>query len=181
MLAPLKESEVIEFKKSTAEIKQAVISIVAMLNKHGRGEVYFGIDDGGKVLGMTIGATTLRDVTQAVVDNSEPKIFPTVEVRKIDGRDCVVIEAKGLNGPYMAYGRAYLRVGESDKAMSAHELETRMQNKKKFLWESEISRKTLVDVNEDVVKDFMRKAKEAKRVDFDFVEDRKSTRLNSSH
>ena len=29
-----KESETIEFKKSTAELKEAVISIVAMLNKH---------------------------------------------------------------------------------------------------------------------------------------------------
>jgi ATP-dependent DNA helicase RecG len=82
----------------------------------------------------------------------------------------VVVEAKGANGPHMAYGRAYLRVGESDKAMSAHELEIRMQNKKKFHWENEISRKTLADVNEGVVKDFMRKAKEAKRIDFDFVD-----------
>ena len=42
--------ETIEFKKSTAEVsarggsafggKAAVVSIVAMLNKHGRGEVY---------------------------------------------------------------------------------------------------------------------------------------------
>ncbi len=104
------------------------------------------------------------------MDNTEPKVFPNVDVKKIDGKDCVVIEAKGANGPYMAYGRAYVRVGESDKAMSAHELETRMQNKKKFLWESEISRKTLADVNEGVVKDFMRKAKAAKRIDFDFVD-----------
>ncbi|MBF0595576.1 MAG: putative DNA binding domain-containing protein [Candidatus Omnitrophica bacterium] len=166
----LKETETVEFKKSTAELKAGVVSIVAMLNKHGRGEVYFGIDDSGKVLGLTIGSTTLRDVTQAVVDNTEPKIFPNVEVKNIDGKDCVVIEAKGANGPYLAYGRAYVRVGESDKAMSAHELETRMQNKKKLHWESEISRKTRADVNEDAVKSFMRKAKEAKRIDFDFVD-----------
>jgi len=35
----LKESETIEFKKSTAEIKPGVVSIAAMLNKHGRGEM----------------------------------------------------------------------------------------------------------------------------------------------
>jgi len=46
-----KESETIEFKKSTAELKAAVVSIAAMLNKHSRGEVYFGIDDDGKILG----------------------------------------------------------------------------------------------------------------------------------
>ena len=165
-----KESETTEFKKSTAELKGAAISIVAMLNKHGRGEVYFGIDDHGKILGQTIGRTTMKDVTQAVVDNTEPKVFPKVEVRQIDGKDCIVVEAHGINSPYFAYGRAYVRVGESDKAMSAHEIETRMQSKKKFLWESEISRKTLADVSEEMVKEFMRKAKAAKRIDFDFVD-----------
>jgi len=91
-----KESETVEFKKSTAELKEAVISIVAMLNKHGRGEVYFGINDrDGKVLGMTIGRMTIKEVTQVVVDNTEPKVYPKVEARKIEGKDCIVVEAKG--------------------------------------------------------------------------------------
>ena len=84
MARGFKESETIEFKKSTAEVKVAVVSIAAMLNKNGRGEVYFGIDDNGKILGQTIGRTTLKDVTQAVVDNTEPKIYPKVEVRQIE-------------------------------------------------------------------------------------------------
>jgi len=104
------------------------------------------------------------------VDNTEPKAFPNVEVRQINGKDCIVVEALGTISPYFAYGRAYIRVGESDKAMSAHEIETRMQSKKKFLWESEISKKTLADVNEELVKEFMRKARAAKRIDFDFVD-----------
>ena len=165
-----KESETIEFKKSTAELKEAVISIVAMLNKHGRGEVYFGINDrDGKVLGMAIGRMTIKDVTQAVVDNTEPKVYPKVETRKIDGKDCIVVEAKGNNGPYFAYGRAYLRVGESNKGMSPQELEERILEKRKVLWDKEVSEKTLADVNEEAVKEFMRKAKTAKRVDFEFV------------
>jgi ATP-dependent DNA helicase RecG len=32
------ETEQVEFKKSTGEIKEAVISIAAILNKHGRPE-----------------------------------------------------------------------------------------------------------------------------------------------
>jgi ATP-dependent DNA helicase RecG len=165
-----KESETIEFKKSTAELKEAVISIVAMLNKHGRGEVYFGIDDHGKVLGMTIGRMTIKDVAQAVVDNTEPKVFPKVEHRKIDGKECIVVEAQGTNSPYFAYGRAYIRVGESDKALSVHEIEKRILSKKKLFWERDISGKTINDVNEEAVKEFMRKAKTAKRVDFEFVD-----------
>ena len=170
----LKETETIEFKKTTAELKAGVVSIVAMLNKHGRGELYFGIDDDGKVLGQTIGKTTIKDVTQAVVDNTEPKVYPKVEARRIDGRECIVVEAKGTDSPYFAYGRSYIRVGDSDKAMSPQEIETRILNRKKLLWDKEISEEKIADVNEGAVKEFMRKAKTAKRIDFDFV-DVKST------
>ncbi|MFH1903544.1 MAG: ATP-binding protein [Candidatus Omnitrophota bacterium] len=166
----LRESETGEFKRSTAEIKKAVVSIVAMLNKHGRGEVYFGIDDDGKALGQPTGRMTLKDIAQAVVDNTEPKVFPKVETKNIDGKDCIVVEAHGINSLYFAYGRAYIRVGESDKALSIHEIEMRILSKKKLLWELETSKKTIVDVNEETVRDFMRKAKTAKRIDFDFVD-----------
>ena len=71
-----KESETIEFKKSTAEFKDAIVAVAAMLNKHGQGEVYFGISDDGKVVGHDIGRMTIKKVTQAVVDNMEPKIYP---------------------------------------------------------------------------------------------------------
>ncbi len=169
-----KESEIIEFKKSTAELKESVISIVAMLNKQGRAEVYFGIADNGTVSGQTVGRKTLRDVTQAFVDNIEPKVYPKVEARQIEGKDCIVVEAHGSDSPYFAYGRAYIRVGESDKAMSPQEIEIRILSRKKLLWEKEVSEKTLADVNEEAVKEFMRKAKTVKRIDFDFV-DVKST------
>jgi len=39
---PLKESETLELKRSTSELKEAVISIVSILNKHQNGELYFG-------------------------------------------------------------------------------------------------------------------------------------------
>ena len=49
-----KESETLEFKTSTSELKEAVISIVAMLNKHQRGTLYFGIKDSGEVFGQSV-------------------------------------------------------------------------------------------------------------------------------
>ena len=38
----MRETETREFKRSTSELKEAVISIAAMLNKHGAGELFFG-------------------------------------------------------------------------------------------------------------------------------------------
>ena len=39
----MKESEIVELKKSTSELKGAITSIASMLNKHQKGELYFGI------------------------------------------------------------------------------------------------------------------------------------------
>ncbi len=45
-----RESETIEFKKSTTELKNGVVSIAAILNKRGNGALYFGIKDDGTVV-----------------------------------------------------------------------------------------------------------------------------------
>lgn len=73
------ESETVEFKKSTGEHKEALQAISAMLNKHGRGELYFGVKDNGDVIGQDVSDATLRQVTSWVSDKIEPAVFPTVE------------------------------------------------------------------------------------------------------
>ena len=35
-------SETLEFKKSTSELNDGIISLSSMLNKHGEGTLYFG-------------------------------------------------------------------------------------------------------------------------------------------
>ena len=45
----MKESETLELKKSTSELKEAILSIVAILNKHQKGEVYFGVAPDGRL------------------------------------------------------------------------------------------------------------------------------------
>jgi ATP-dependent DNA helicase RecG len=56
------ENETIELKRSTSELKNAVISICAILNQHGKGTVYFGIADDGTVVGQQIGKSTIKDI-----------------------------------------------------------------------------------------------------------------------
>ena len=83
------ESETIEFKKSTSELKEGVKSISAILNKHGTGELYFGIKDDGTVLGQQISPQTLRDVSKTILENIEPKIYPRIQPFKIQRKNCV--------------------------------------------------------------------------------------------
>lgn len=60
------ESEYVEHKESTAEVDAACTSIAAMLNKHGHGEVFFGVRDNGGVKGQDVSQQTLHKVTQRI-------------------------------------------------------------------------------------------------------------------
>ena len=65
-----KETETPELKKSTSELKEAIISIAAILNKHRKGEIYFGIKNDGSVVGQDIGEQTIQDVSKAASGHS---------------------------------------------------------------------------------------------------------------
>ena len=53
-----KESDKVEFKKSTAELKQAMEDLCAFGN-NGEGTIYFGITVKGKVVGQEVSDSTL--------------------------------------------------------------------------------------------------------------------------
>jgi len=167
-----KESEILEFKKTTAELKEGVISMAAILNKHGGGELYFGIRNDGVVLGQMVSEKTLRDISQAVSNGIEPKVYPNITEVTIDDKQCVHVVFAGDDSPYFAYGRAYIRVADEDKVMSAAELEAFFlkKNAGRDAWDSEPSDKTVDDVDEDVLREFVERANEAGRIDFAYTD-----------
>jgi ATP-dependent DNA helicase RecG len=119
----IRESETVELKKSLAELKEGLISIAAILNKHRRGELWFGIAPNGDAFGLEINEKTLRDVSQAIAAHIEPRIYPQIEAVQHDGKACLHIAFDGQETPYFAYGRAYIRVADEDRQLSARELE----------------------------------------------------------
>ena len=94
------ESETLELKKSTSEIKEAVISIVSILNKNQHGELSFGIKNNGTVIGQNVTGKTLRDVSKSIADNIEPKIYPHISHIKTDRKSCIKVRFKGNDIPY---------------------------------------------------------------------------------
>ena len=72
------ETEQVEFKKSTGEMKEAVISIAAILNKHGKGDLYFGVKNNGDVIGQEISDKTTREVSQAIGSHLRPVLYPEI-------------------------------------------------------------------------------------------------------
>ena len=165
-----KETEILEFKETTGEIKEAVISIASILNKHGKGELYFGIKDDGFVLGQQIGKITLRDVSKAVSDHLKPQIFPKIDAVTIDDKRCIRVAFEGSDSPYFAFDRAYIRVADENKKMSPAEIESYIlkRNIGRDAWDSALSDKTIADVDEDVLQDYLERANRAKRIDFTY-------------
>ena len=166
-----KESEKLEFKKSGAELKEGIISMVAMLNKHGAGELYFGVRNDGAPVGMDISEKTLRDISQAISNRVEPNIYPQIKEVYADEKPCVHVVFSGDDAPYFAYGRAYIRVADEDRVLSPAELEGFILKKNAGcdVWDSELSGKTVADVDATVLKDYLERANSVGRIDFAFT------------
>lgn len=154
-----KESEVIEFKKSTSELKEAIISIVSILNKHKNGEIYFGIKNNGEIVGQSVTERTIREISKSISDHIEPKIFPEVKEIELYNKKCVHVIFTGNDSPYYAYGRAYIRVGDEDKKLSSKELEKIIldKNKDKLSWDREVCKEAeLKDISSAKLKKFLK-------------------------
>jgi len=157
----MEENENLEFKKSTSELKEAIVSIVAILNKHQKGKLMFGVKNDGVIVGQDVSEKTLRQVSKTISDHIEPKIYPKIEKKRINNKKCVIVEFQGQNVPYYAYGRAYKRVADEDKLMSAKEIEKLIleKNKEKLRWDSEICKKAkLTDISSKKLKWFLKKS-----------------------
>ena len=117
-LARAGESELVEFKRSTAEVVKAVRTICAMLNHRG-GRVLFGVAPNGEVRGQEVGARTIEDIAQRLQE-IEPPALPSIDRVPIDSkREVIAITVSGGRGaPYTFQNRAYRRVGSTTEVLT---------------------------------------------------------------
>ncbi len=160
-----KETETIEFKKSTGELKEAMKSISSILNKHGIGTLYFGIKPNGDVTGQEISESTLRDVSRTIYESISPRIYPTIKEEKIDDANVIKVEFNGNEMPYSAYGRYYIRTADEDREASTSELRKFfLANEYKEKWEGSLSKCLVKQVDKKAIKMFCEEAIQAGRL-----------------
>lgn len=172
------ETEILEFKKSTGELKEAMYSICAILNKHQHGELYFGVKPDGTPIGQVVTEESLREVSQKIKYSIEPKIYPEIQKVVLDGRDCIHVKFSGNQVPYFANGIAKIRVADEDLTMSPEEITSLLlkSGREGNRWENLISNKTIDDVDEDLLKKYVRRAHEVGRIAIEYTD--KKTVLN---
>jgi len=156
----LQESESLELKKGLGELKQGLISMVAILNQHGAGELWFGVKNDGMAVGLDVNEKTLRDLSQSIAANIEPRIFPRVGLENFQGRSCIRVRFRGKDSPYFAFGRAYVRVADEDRQLTVKELEHFILAKHRDAprWDSEPSDLTVADIDKKRVGQFLKRA-----------------------
>lgn len=158
------ENELIEFKKTTSEINEAIIDIAAMLNKHGRGTLYFGVKNNGDICGMNISDSTTRDISRKIYEQIKPQIYPTIEIITFSDNSIIKVSFNGTKKPYSADGRYYKRVADESREITPLELTEIIMNENYLNWEKLQSDTTIENVDENQLKIFHSKSMKSGRL-----------------
>ena len=163
------ETEQIEYKKSIGELKEAMFSIAAILNKHQKGKLYFGVKNDGTVIGQEINDESLRKVSQAICNHIKPAIYPEIKIQRFGNRNTILVCFEGARCPYLAYNVPRIRVADEDLVMGQDMYDSmlRKRDNAEYSWEKRVSKYTIDDVNEEALSEYLRRAKEAGRIDFE--------------
>ncbi len=166
------ETEQIEYKKSIGELKEAIFSIVAILNKHQKGELYFGVKNDGTVIGQEINDESLRKVSQAIGNHIKPAIYPEIKIQQFGDRKTILVHFKGNRCPYLAYNVPRIRVADEDLVMDqdTYDAMIRKRDNIDYAWEKRVSKYKISDINKDAFSEYLRRAKEAGRIDFEDID-----------
>ncbi|EFK07435.1 divergent AAA domain protein [delta proteobacterium NaphS2] len=158
---PLKESETVELKKSLAELRQGLVSIAAILNKHQAGTLWFGVRNNGTIAGIDANEKTLRDLSQSIAAHIEPRIYPRISEVSVQGKQCIKVEFSGDETPYFAYGRAFMRVADEDRQLSVRQLKDLIaaQSREWLRWDNQPGKFTLSDLDPAKIRRFVDRAK----------------------
>ncbi len=160
-----KEDETLEFKKSTSELKEAMDDLCAILNRHGKGTLYFGVKPNGDVCGQIVSDSSLDDVAFHIKTAIKPMIYPSIKEEKIDGRSVIKVEFSGSERPYSSYGRYYKRVHDRAEDMTPDELKHMMLNTDfSSIWENNVTTFGIDDIDSKALKSFYARAVDCGRL-----------------
>jgi ATP-dependent DNA helicase RecG len=134
------ESETLELKRSTAELRRVGETLCAFLNCEG-GQVLIGVAPDGKAVGQQVSDATLREIA-AMLGRFEPPA--RIEMDRVDvgdGRTVIVLDAPSAreHAPFTFEGKAFRRVGSTTTVMAQEEYGRLLldRNHSRHRWENQ--------------------------------------------
>ena len=155
------ENERVEFKQSLSERKQILEAISAFSNSKG-GTVVIGIHPNNKVHGVTIGANTLENLSNEIKQNTDPTIFPSIEIASIGSKRLIVIHVQEYPvKPVWTSDRVFLRVGRTNQRASAEKIRQMIQRAQPYRWDQHTPRGSkLSDIDSSRIRAFYKAVEE---------------------
>lgn len=167
------ETETVEFKKSTSELKEGCASIASILNKHREGVLYFGVRKDGEVVGQGVSESTMREISQAIRNKIAPKIYPAVEALEDDsGHSYIRASFSGDDTPYSCDDRYRIRVADEDVMLSPEEVRrmAAAAELREHPWDELPSNRNIGDVDEDVLRSYVKRGVDSGRIAISYTD-----------
>ena len=152
---PKTESKTVEFKKT---FNQDVIeSLVAFANAAG-GDVYVGVRDDGRVIGVDLANESETTWVNEIKSKTAPAIVPEADRFVVRGRCVVRLHISALPvKPTSVQGRYYIRKGKSNHLMSIAELSDVYLKSTSSSWDAMASERMLEDISLEKVAAFAKR------------------------
>jgi len=164
------ESETVEFKKSTGEWKEIIETISAFANTKG-GIILVGVDKKKKICGVSIGKGTIEDLTNKIINNTEPKIYPELGIQTLNKKKIIYIKVETYSyDVVLSFGKPFKRVGKNTVKMSNDEYKRRILeiHKRELYFDGQVcSDVSFSDIDIKKVEEFIRKARIKRKLDID--------------
>ena len=129
------ESETLEFKKSTAQLRGAVETLCGFLNNK-PGLVLIGVTDSGKIVGQNVTQTTRREIAQIQKELEPSVVINQEEVDIGNDKKVLILKANVVGnqkGPYTFRGRPFIRTGSTTSVMPMERFRNIVGDQ--FLWQ----------------------------------------------
>ena len=152
------ETQSVEFKESLRLNDEIGETVSAFSNSDG-GTVIVGVSDKGGVSGVDIGKNTLEELANYIKRNTDPRIFPSVKILEVGGKNVIMIEVKeGAEKPVFFKNHAYKRVGKTNQRISSSEMrKLAKESGGRVYWDERVCEDAgLEDVNKEKVEWFLK-------------------------
>jgi ATP-dependent DNA helicase RecG len=159
------EGETVELKESLGEWKEIVKTCAAFATAHG-GRIFIGVADDGQPVGVQIGKGTLEDLTNKIVQNTNPKIVPAVATIQRKAKTVITLDVpENPTKPVYAFDKPLRRSGRTNQTLSPIEAADLYFATRGITWDETISdRASLQDIDVDKVRSFLRRAQNERRL-----------------
>jgi ATP-dependent DNA helicase RecG len=119
------ESADFELKTTLADSRKIIETIAAMATLGG-GTILIGVKQDGTLAGANIGEGERERLVQQVLASTDPRLYVELDEPVLAGKRLLRIRVPPGDGPHLAFGRAFHRVGPATVAMTRDEYERRL-------------------------------------------------------